>query len=105
MSKEKSNLINIDESIKKIVSLTTYNESEAMNKLIENNYDYIKVIKKYMEIPITKETNDIKSINQEIYKQIRLNLDNSMKSYREKNPLDIEDVKEKLKQSEERKNK
>jgi hypothetical protein len=41
-------------------------------------------------------------VNQEIYKQIRLKLDNSMREYREKNPINIEQVVTNFKESEER---
>ena len=48
--------------------------------LIEYNGDHISVIKKYMGVE-KKVEKPIKSINQEIYKQIRTQLDTSMKEY------------------------
>jgi hypothetical protein len=44
----------------------------------------------------------IKSVNQEIYKQIRHSLDQTMKDYREKNPINIDQVVTNLQESEER---
>jgi hypothetical protein len=100
MSINKSNLIT-NELIQRVMSQTTYSEEEAREKLTLFNYDYIKVIKNFMGI---KQNNNvkIKSINQEIYKQIRCNLDISMKNYRENNPLNIDDVIEKIKESEQK---
>ena len=46
-----------------------------------------------------------KQINQEIYRQIRRTMDDGMRTYREKNPINMEEVKNNLRQSEERKNK
>jgi endonuclease III len=88
-----------DELVKKIMCQTTYNEYEATEKLCEHNYDYIKVIKEFMGIKENKNK-QIKSINQEIYKQIRYNLETSMKEYREKNPINLDEVVEKLSESE-----
>ena len=50
---------------------------------------------------IKKEGDKIKSVNQEIFRQIRTNLDFSMKQYREKNPINMEQVLENLTESEE----
>ena len=57
-----------------------------------------------MGIPDKKENNQIKSVNQEIYKQIRGNLDQTMKEYREKNPVNIDQVVANLQESDEREN-
>ena len=61
----------------------------------------MRVLKDYMGIPEKKETK-IKSVNQEIFKQIRLKLDTSMKEYREKNPINIDQVVTNFKESEQR---
>jgi hypothetical protein len=90
--------------IKQIMSQTNYSEEVARNKLIEYNYDFMRVLKNYMGIPEKKEINTIKSINQEIYKQIRSNLDQTMKEYREKNPVNIDQVVANLQESDEREN-
>lgn len=54
---------------------TNYNLEEATKLLEEWNGDYIAVIKQYMGIPIAKKEAPIKSVNQEIYKQLRRKLD------------------------------
>ncbi len=90
--------------IKQIMSQTNYSEEVARNKLIEYNYDFMRVLKNYMGIPEKKEINTVKSINQEIYKQIRGNLDKTMKEYREKNPINIDQVIDNLHESDEREN-
>ena len=57
-----------------------------------------------MGIPV-KKSNSVKSVNQEIFKQIRTNLDTAMRSYREKTPINIDQVVENLRESEEREQK
>jgi hypothetical protein len=44
----------------------------------------------------------VKSVNQEIFRQIRTKLDSSMKVYREKNPVNMDQVIENFKESDER---
>jgi hypothetical protein len=92
----------IDKYLKYIMTQTNYSEEVAKAKLHEFNNDYMMILKEYMGIPIKKDTNKIKSVNQEIYKQIRYNLDQTMKDYREKNPVNIEQVITNLQESEER---
>lgn len=91
-----------DTYVKQIMSQTTYSEEEAREKLHEFNNDFMKVLKNYMGIPEKKKNNQIKSVNQEIYKQIRHSLDQTMKEYREKNPVNIDQVITNLQESEER---
>lgn len=92
----------IDKHVEKVISQTNYTKDEAIEKLKLFNCDYMRVIKDYMGIPEKKEDSKIKSVNQEIYKQIRLKLDSSMREYREKNPINIEQVVTNFKESEER---
>ena len=73
----------IDEKIQKVMRQTNYNEEESREKLKENNFDEIKIIKSYLGITEKKQSK-ITSINQEIYKQLRYKLDDSMNNYREK---------------------
>ena len=82
----------IDKNIKIILTQTNYDETVAREKLKEFNYDYMKVIRNYMGISEKKQTNKVNSINQEIYRQIRHNLDSGMKNYREQNPINIDQV-------------
>lgn len=100
-----SRIINNDDLdclVAKVLAQTNYTEEVAKTKLQEFNYDLMRVLKDYMGIP-EKKTNQqqIKSINQEIYKQIRHTLDSSMREYREKNPVNIEQVITNLSESEE----
>ena len=92
-------------NVKKVISQTNYTEEEAKEKLRLFNCDYIKVIKDYMGIPEKKEEKYVKSVNQEIFRQIRTKLDSSMKEYREKHPIDIKHVIDNFKESDEREKK
>jgi hypothetical protein len=74
----------VDEKINVIMRQTDYDEKTANEKLIEHCYDHIKVIKTYLGITEKKALVAQKSINQEIYKHLRHKLDDSMKSYLEK---------------------
>ena len=99
------NFLDKDELNKKIniiIGQTNYTEEEATQKLQSFNYDYMKVIKDYMGIN-EKKDNMVKSVNQEIYKQIRTTLDSSMKGYREKNPINVDHVASNFQESDERK--
>jgi hypothetical protein len=73
----------INNKIEVIMRQTNYTYMEARTKLILNNYDHIKVIKIFLGVKEKKEE-CIKSINQEIYKQIRYKMDASMKEYNKK---------------------
>jgi hypothetical protein len=92
----------LEKHVKKVISQTNYTEEEAKEKLRLFNCDYMKVIKDYMGIPDKKEEKNVKSVNQEIFRQIRKKLDNSMKEYREKNPINMDQVIDNFKESEER---
>ena len=64
----------IIELIGMIQRQTNYDEFIAREKLIEMNYEPIRVIKDYLGI-VEKKTPPIKSVNQEIYRQMRSQLD------------------------------
>ena len=68
------------ERIQMIMRQTDYTEEQVIQKLIAFNDDHIKVIKDFMGIT-EKKAPQIKSVNQEIYKQIRGKLDDSMRIY------------------------
>ncbi len=87
----------IEKHIKMVMSQTTYTKEEAREKLRIFNYDYIKVIKDFMKIPEKKV--EVKTVNQEIYKQIRHTLDDSMRKYNEKNPINIDQIRENIQES------
>lgn len=95
----------LEQYVEKVMLQTNYTSEEAREKLRLFNCDYMRVIKDYMGIPDKKEERKIKSVNQEIFRQIRTNLDISMKAYRDKNPINIEQVIENLKESDEREKK
>lgn len=94
----------LNKQINIIMGQTNYTKEETIEKLQVFNYDYMKVIKDYMGIN-DKKDNTVKSVNQEIYKQIRTTLDSSMKGYREKNPINVDQVASNFQESDERKNK
>lgn len=87
----------IEKNVKMVMSQTTYTKEEANEKLKFFNYDYIKVIKDFMKIPEKKI--EVKTVNQEIYKQIRHTLDDSMRKYNEKNPINIDQIRENIQES------
>jgi predicted DNA-binding protein (UPF0278 family) len=71
--------------VQKIMCQTDYTELLALDKLHECNGDEIQAIKQYLGIqPPSKPTQEIKSINQEIYKQLRYKLDSAMRTYNSK---------------------
>ena len=65
-----------NELITIICNQTNYTREEANEKLILFNNDYILVIKDFLNVPEKKK--NIESLNQEIYKQIRLKLNESI---------------------------
>jgi hypothetical protein len=92
----------LDINVKKVMSQTNYTQEEAREKLQLFNCDYMRVLKDYMGIPEKKEKPSIKSVNQEIYRQIRTTLDNTMREYREKNPIDVDQLVTNFQESDER---
>jgi hypothetical protein len=72
---EKINKDKENEFVQMIMRQTDYTEVTAREKLIENNYNSLLVIKKYMGLD-DKPKEIIKSVNQEIYKQLRYKLHN-----------------------------
>lgn len=82
----------LKEHIILVMSQTNYTEEQTIEKLKYFNGDYIRVLKDYMGIPEKKAQPKIKSINQEIYKQIRTKFDSSMKEYRDAHPVNMEQL-------------
>ena len=64
-----------------ILRQTNYSEEEARERLFEHNNDYIAVIKAYLGVKKSSDKPEIKSVNQEIYKQMRFKLDSAMRDY------------------------
>ena len=73
----------IDENVQIIMRQTDYTEEVAKEKLKEFNYDHIAVIKSYLGVP-DKKAQPVKSVNQEIYRQLRHRLDGNMRNYKER---------------------
>jgi hypothetical protein len=72
----------IDNKVSMVMRQTDYTEEEAQQKLLEYNDDAIKVIKHYLGITEKKALpKPAASLNQEIYKQLRSKLDESIKTY------------------------
>lgn len=67
-----------------ILRQTGYTKDEAREKLIEYNYDALKVIRVYLGIAEKKEPSKSRSINQEIYTQLRHKLDKDMQNYQQR---------------------
>jgi hypothetical protein len=102
---EKSNLIlkdNYEDKINIIMSQTIYSYNETIDKLNQHNNNHISVIKEYIGCENTKNKNsEITSVNQEIYKQIRKQMD--ITDYRDKNQLNINHIKQNMLEEEEKK--
>jgi hypothetical protein len=94
------NNADVETHIKTVMLQTNYTESEAREKLQHFNGDYISVLKDYMGIG-EPQTPKIKSINQEIYRQIRYGL--STEEYRKKNPINMDQIISNFQEAEEKK--
>lgn len=79
-----SSTLSLHEKIEIVLRQTDYTEDVVREKLEEMNGDHIKVIKSFLGITEKKEPTKIKSLNQEIYKQLRYKLDESMRDYNER---------------------
>jgi hypothetical protein len=69
------------EKVQIVIRQTSYTEEEAHEKLKHHNYDEIAVIKEYLGIKKNKVPTNTKSLNQEIYRQLRYRLDSNMRDY------------------------
>jgi len=65
----------MDEDIDFIMRQTNYTREISLQKLLEHDHNKILVIKEYMGIPFFQKEVSKKSIQQEIYSQIRKKLD------------------------------
>lgn len=74
--------LDLEEKINLVRRQTNYTYEESKSKLIENNYDPIVVVKQYIGV---KDKNILdyktKSLNQEIYRQLRDKLNTGIKDY------------------------
>jgi hypothetical protein len=80
---EESTLVDI------ITRQTTLTREEARERLKESDNNHIQVIEEFMGIKKEKKP-EIKSLQQEIYKQIRCKMDNSIKIYNQKQERKLE---------------
>jgi hypothetical protein len=71
----------VKEKLAIVMRQTDYNEEVALEKLKLYNYDEILTIKAYLGVPIKKVDAPVKSVNQEIYRQLRSKLDSNMRDY------------------------
>jgi hypothetical protein len=85
---------NYEDKINIIMTQTVYSYNETIDKLKKHNYDHISVIKEYIGCNTKNQSNNINSINQEIYKQIRQQMD--ITSYRDKHQLNIDHIKQSM---------
>jgi hypothetical protein len=70
----------IPEKIQIILRQTNYTPEEAIEKLKQYNFNEISVIKAYLGI-VEKTKTTQKTLNQEIYTQLRHRLDSNMRDY------------------------
>jgi len=82
-----------DSLVQIIVRQTNYTYEEAEEKLKECNFNHINVIKAFLGIK-EKPEKPVKSVNQEIYRQLRYKLDASMSEYNNKKEKEKEKEKE-----------
>ena len=61
----------IQERIEILKRQTSYSHEQAEEALKNNNYDTMACIREYLEVPQKKEDSTKKSINQQIYKELR----------------------------------
>jgi hypothetical protein len=95
-----------EEHIRLILSQTTYSKEEAEKKYVEHNGDLLLVMREYLGIKpqVKNDKINVKALNQEIYRQIRSDMDKCMREYRNNNPIDMDHVANCLRESEERQN-
>ena len=74
-----------DESLNIIMRQTNYSKEMAAQKLEEHIGDIISVIREYNgPSRVNKPCTNPRSVNQQIYKEIRLMMDDAAKTYEEK---------------------
>ena len=101
----------IDETCKMIMRQTDYTYEESREKLIKENFDYLKVIKNYVTGDTTQTTSETttsesskKTVNQHIYSELRNFMDTAAVGYeqRKRRAEKIEEFREKLAEEYER---
>jgi NACalpha-BTF3-like transcription factor len=79
-AKEEYERIKKEEIIQLVLRQTTYNYEEVKERLEDNKYNYLELLREYMEISKKEEKKD-KSVNQEIYSQLRSFMDYGTRKY------------------------
>lgn len=98
----------LDEICKMIMRQTDYSYEESKEKLVKENYDYLKVIKNYMTSDVEQTNNtkqqQSKSVNQKIYTELRGFMDNTAEQYekRKQQKERVEEFKKKMAEEYER---
>lgn len=77
-----------------VMRQTDYNVEQAIEKLKEFNYDVVLVVRDFMGLNTKKTENTVKSINQQIYGEIRHMMDDAASKYRLKK--EAEEKREKI---------
>lgn len=78
--KQKVSDIRNNQIVEMIIRQTDYTKEEAIEKLKKHNNNYLQVLKEYMnDEKVTEKKEESKSLNQNIYSNIRNFLDNSIK--------------------------
>ena len=80
--KDKINEKILDEMIKMVMRQTELTYDDAKEKLIQQKFNYLQVIKNELGIIHKKENNTVKNINQETYSQIRKYMDVASSNFR-----------------------
>ena len=80
--KDKINLKILDEMVKMVMRQTELTYDDAKEKLIQQKFNYLQVIKNELGIIHKKENNTVKNINQETYSQIRKYMDVASSNFR-----------------------
>ena len=70
----------LEKNIKIVMNQTTYSYDESKQFLLSNNNDYMKVIREYLGVK-QQAPKTISSVNQEIYKQMRVRLDSCIRDF------------------------
>ena len=92
----------LDEICKMIMRQTDYSYDESKERLVKENYDYLKVIKKYMandtEDATETKKSEPKTVNQKIYSELRGFMDNTAEQYekRKRKAEKIEELKKQM---------
>ena len=99
----------LDQICNMIMSQTDYSYDEAKTRLVKENYNYLNVIKKYIQGENTENVTvekkpETKTVNQQIYGELRNFMDKSSEQYekRKKKAEKMEEFKKKLQEEYER---